>query len=261
VANFRDDAICIRHWDWSETSQTVSLLTRAHGVLRGIAKGAKREKGNFSGGIELLTAGQIIAMVKPHSSLATLTSWDLIETYPILRTSLAAHNAGMYMADLTGHLVHEGDPHEALFDALVGELGRLDRSPAMLSVLRFQWAALCEAGYRPVLDKDAQSGEPIETAQVCRFHAQLGGFVNPTARDDASVWKVRAETRRLLQTIASDSEAEQGQSTKPVDERSDPLSDVSRVDVERAARLLAAYVREILGRELASYHGVFGHIW
>ena len=45
----KDTAICIRRWDFSETSQTVSLLTREHGILRGLAKGAKREKGTFSG--------------------------------------------------------------------------------------------------------------------------------------------------------------------------------------------------------------------
>ena len=39
-----DTAICIRCWDFSETSQTVSLVTREHGVVRGLAKGAKREK-------------------------------------------------------------------------------------------------------------------------------------------------------------------------------------------------------------------------
>ena len=50
-----DQAIVIRRWDFSETSQTVSLFTRDHGIVRGLAKGAKREKGDFSGGLDLLT--------------------------------------------------------------------------------------------------------------------------------------------------------------------------------------------------------------
>ena len=37
-----DYAICIRRWDFSETSQTVSLFTRESGIIRGLAKGAKR---------------------------------------------------------------------------------------------------------------------------------------------------------------------------------------------------------------------------
>ncbi|MHC4100282.1 MAG: DNA repair protein RecO, partial [Planctomycetota bacterium] len=50
-----DNAICIRRWDYSETSLTVSLFLRNHGVVRGMAKGAKRARGSFEGGIDLLT--------------------------------------------------------------------------------------------------------------------------------------------------------------------------------------------------------------
>ena len=50
-----DQAICIRHWDYSETSQTVGLFGRTLGCFRGLAKGARRERGSFSGGLDLLT--------------------------------------------------------------------------------------------------------------------------------------------------------------------------------------------------------------
>ena len=243
MADFRDDAICIRHWDWSETSQTVSLLTREHGVLRGIAKGAKREKGSFSGGIELLTRGDVIAIVKPNTSLATLTSWDLAENFPVLRTSLKAHYAGMYMADLVGHLVHEGDAHPLLFDEMLVQLRRLGRADALDAVLRFQWAALCEAGYRPVLDRDARTNEPLESSDVLCFSPRFGGFVNAHETGDRlQTWRVRAETLDQLRRLA--------------EEAADEV--VSGAAVDRAARLLAAYVREILGRDLPSLRALFG---
>ncbi|MCZ6836092.1 MAG: recombination protein O N-terminal domain-containing protein, partial [Planctomycetota bacterium] len=68
-----DSAVCIRRWDFSETSQTVSLFTHTHGIIRGLAKGAKREKGAFSGGFDVLTQGHLVAIVKPGRDLATLT--------------------------------------------------------------------------------------------------------------------------------------------------------------------------------------------
>lgn len=243
MPNFRDDAICIRHWDWSETSQTVSLLTREHGVLRAVAKGAKREKGSFSGGIELLTRGDVIAIAKPNTSLATLTSWDLVETFPVLRTSLKAHNTGMYMADLVGHFVHEGDAHPALFDEMLVQLRRLGRADALDVVLRFQWVALCETGYRPVLDSDARTNEPLENSDVLFFSPRFGGFVNTReAGDRLQTWRVRAETLDQLRRLATGT--------------ADAV--VSGAAVDRAARLLAAYVREILGRDLPSLRALFG---
>ena len=39
MGTIHDQGVCIRHWDFSETSQTVSLFGRSLGVVRGLAKG------------------------------------------------------------------------------------------------------------------------------------------------------------------------------------------------------------------------------
>ena len=72
MATVTDDAVCIRQWDWSETSQTVSVFAREHGLLRGVAKGSKRENSRFSGGLEVLTRGEVMAIVKPTAEMANL---------------------------------------------------------------------------------------------------------------------------------------------------------------------------------------------
>ena len=108
-----DYAICIRRWDFSETSQTVSLFTRESGIIRGLAKGAKREKGKFSGGFDLLTLGQVVAIVKPGRDLATLTEWDLQDTNRHLRANLRVNKTALYIADLIHHMLTDHDPHQA----------------------------------------------------------------------------------------------------------------------------------------------------
>ncbi|MFN9968750.1 MAG: DNA repair protein RecO, partial [Phycisphaerae bacterium] len=74
MATVMDDAICIRVWDWSETSQTVSLFCRSLGVVRGLAKGSKRQDARFSGGYELFTRGQAGVLITSHDAMATLTA-------------------------------------------------------------------------------------------------------------------------------------------------------------------------------------------
>jgi len=122
MATTLDEGICIRHWDFSETSQTVSLFGRSLGVVRGLAKGARRERGAFDGGIDLLSRGEFGAIIRPGKELATLTEWDLLEVYPRLRTDLAANRAAFYMADLVGRMLAAEDPHPALFDRMVDAL-------------------------------------------------------------------------------------------------------------------------------------------
>lgn len=241
VPTLQDDAICIRHWDWSETSQTVSLLTRTHGMVRGLAKGAKREKGRFCGGIELLTRGQLLFITKPASDLATLTEWDLTELFPGLRQDLRRFYAGMYLADLLQHSIRDHDPHPGAFDAALTCLRALGAQggPVDEPLTRFQWALLLEMGYRPELDRDVRTGAALPEARRFLFAPHQGG-VTATEPDDASpAWPVRAETIGCLRAL------------------NDPASRPDAGTWDRAARLLAAYFREVLGQALPSLDRVF----
>jgi len=239
MASIRDEGVCVRHWDWSETSQTVTLLTREHGIVRGIAKGARREKGAFSGGIELLTRGEIVYV--PKQSMATLTAWDLLEPFPSVRSSLGAYHAGMYMADLIGQLMHEGDPHPSAYDALVAALrGLSGAGESDRALLAFQWAMLDACGYLPEVDKDVRTGRSLPKAATYAFSPSLGGLVADD-RGDGSVWRVRAETVSLLRAIGG----EAGGAPEAT---------------ARANRLLAAYVRTIVGKEPPSMGVLFSSL-
>lgn len=246
MATFKDLAICIRQWDWSETSQTVSLLGRDTGIVRAMAKGSKRADPRFSGGLETLTLGEMMAIMRPAASLATLTAWDLRETFPALRRSLSAFYAGMCMADLVQHTVSEHDPHPVLFDGLVGglrSLGDGERDDRM-AVLRFQWIVLCEIGYRPEVARDVRTGRGLEGAETYGFAPHEGGLtVAPapgTLPDRPPVWLVRAGTVAVLRELAGAGDA----------------AAIGRTSagpwLDRANRLLGAYLREVLGRDVVS---------
>jgi len=241
-----DDAVCIRRWDFSETSQTVSLFTRAHGVIRGLAKGAKREKGAFSGGFDVLTRGNLVAIVKPGRDLATLTAWDLQDTMRHLRSNLAANRTAMFMADLVHHMVTDHDPHQRLYDALIEALTAL-RDPARIdaALLVFQWRLLQEAGYEPVLDRDVQTGRPLPRGGggTLAFSPAAGGVVIDSGAGDR--WRVRAETIKLLRDVAT---AGPG---------NDALAASDPGTIDRANRLLASYLRELIGDEPAAFRWRF----
>jgi DNA repair protein RecO (recombination protein O) len=225
-----DNAICIRRWDYSETSLTVSLFLRNHGVVRGMAKGAKRARGGFEGGIDLLTLGQVAAIIKPARDLATVTQWRVLDTFRALREHLGANRAGFYMADLIHHMLTEHDPHPQLFDALqsalsgLGDVGRIEQT-----LLRFEWTVLLETGFRPQFDRDA-------------FSPTAGGIVADTGGPDR--WRVRRETIDLLRAVAA----------------GEPTDGADATRHGRAARLLAVYIRELLGVEPKSMRWAFPNL-
>lgn len=246
-----DQGICLRHWDWSETSQTVSILTREHGVVRGLAKGAKREKSPFSGGIEIATRGEV-AFIPRSGGLSTLTAWDLQELFPGVRASTPKFFAAMYMLDLAHQFVQEGDPHPAVFEALTQGLRSLGEAPASPSraVVGVQWTCLVEAGVGLVLDRSVATGESLEPAGSYGLSTALGGLVvDPGAFPPASVVRVRAETVGVLRTLSA------GPNTP---ETGDDPSPPTEATVERASRLLSVYIHHVLGRSLASAEALFG---
>lgn len=239
-----DQALVIRHWDYSETSQTVSLFCREHGVVRGLAKGSRREKSRFSGGMEVLTRGEMVAIVKSGAELANVTEWDLQEVFWAARRDLGAHLAGLYVVDLIHHTMLSDDPHPKLWDQTVETLRLLGNNDQRAGlVLRFQWGLLVEIGYKPNLELGAEE----EHGGVFRFNARAGGLVSEgTRRSGTSAggedWRVRADTIRLLRDVESG-----GGSSKAA-----PQS------IDRASRLLSEYLRVLLDRDLSTREALFG---
>jgi DNA repair protein RecO (recombination protein O) len=258
VPPLRDQAIVLRQWEFSETSQTVSLLTRDHGVLRGLAKGCRRDRSTFSGGFEALTRGEIGASVRPNSELATLTDWDLQEVFWSARRGLAAHLAGLYIIDLLHHALRPLDAHPGLFDRAVAALRGMELQQAIPStVLRFQWALGDETGFQPRLTASETGDEdapiPAKGGKAKLFSPAHGGVVgeaglDPARREEESrrgdVWKVRPETLALLMAL----------------KRGDPPATAERAVVVRASRLLGAYWQVVLERELPTHEAYFAHL-
>lgn len=227
-----DEAVCIRHWDYSETSQTVGLYSRGAGLMRAIAKGARRPRGAFGGGIDLLTRGEFGAITSSGSELASMVDWTLVETFPHLRVSIESNRVAYYAADMIGRMSVLHDPHPDLYDALVQLLR--DAASGAPAILRFQWVLLSESGWQPRLDAH---GAPADG--VVAFDPRSGGTV-PGSPDGS--WKVRVSTIDAIRAFIEGQQLPAG-ATAPMD---------------RANRLLAAYLRDMLGTEPDTMRLLFG---
>jgi len=231
MARVIDEAVCIRHLDWSQTSQIVVLLTEHHGKLRGLAKGSKRLSPSsvqkFSGGIELLTAGQVVASVRPSQELATITEWDLHDDCLHLRQDLRRQRVALYAADILHALLLDGDPHAGSYAALRRLLEALRDRDADAELARFQWDVLVDVGYRPQLDRDVHGDGELPAAAAYTFDPRAGGL---TRQRPIGAWRVRRATVELMRRRAWD--------------------DADADTLLRANRLMCSYVRALIDREL-----------
>jgi DNA repair protein RecO (recombination protein O) len=233
-----DVAIVLRRWEYSETSQTVVALSREHGLVRGLAKGALRSTGTFSGGFEPMTRGHLGWIVKSGRELAVLTEWMLEDVYWPARRDAASNRAAIYAIDLVARLLSDEDPHPDVFDALDCVLSALGSVSAVSApLLQFQWRVLDAVGWRPVVDRDAVTLEPLpDEVEVFGFRPHAGGVVSHAQDGD---WKVRRETVVELSRVAC------GESVNNAEASS------------RASSLLAAYARELLGEQTEAMRQAF----
>ncbi|MFK7882729.1 MAG: DNA repair protein RecO [Phycisphaerales bacterium] len=248
-----DEGICVRHWDWSETSQTVAVMTREHGLVRCLAKGSKREKAPFSGGVELLMRAELGMIIKPSADLATLTSWDLIEPMPSARAAFARYAACMYIADLIPRAVHDHDPHPVLFEALANTLAAIggvescDIHAVHAWLSWFQWQVLAETGSKPEVLIDVRTGEDLKATQPVGFAWELGGL---TAMDrhgqDKGVARISPTTVGILRRLDA------GEAASELTEDADANT--------RAGCVLAARLRDLFTFEPPTLSWVYPQI-
>ena len=248
----RDDAVCLRVTPFSETSQVVTLLTRDHGRVRLLAKGATRRtkagKGKFDGGLDLLDRGDALFAHALEKDLSLLTEWKLTDGHRPLRRDLRACWLGLYAAELLDKLLEEHDPHPRLFDGLIRLLARLADAEVREAVfLAFQLNLLRQSGVLPDFARCAdrtpiarilERGEtvvfdPNESRLICGDAADRvrRGVPVPPASLGAIVSLLRlARAGGGLPTLA-------------------------RADVDPANRMLAAHVQSVIeGRlRLARY--------
>jgi DNA repair protein RecO (recombination protein O) len=178
----KDQAICLRTVDYSETSQVVTLLCRQSGKMGAIAKGSRRAKSAFEGPLEVFSFGEVVFAPHAGGKLATLTEFGQQPRFRALRTNLYALNCGLLAAELIDAFTHEADAHPELFDVFVQFLADVQeargRCEALALLVLFELALLREAGILPVLKNCANCRRPFDRRwRQVYFSASANGLL------------------------------------------------------------------------------------
>jgi len=152
-----DEAVVIGLMDYRETDRIVSLYSREHGKISGIARGARKSIKRFGGALELFARLSINFM--PGETLVTIRDVDLRTIYPQIRATLAGIAHAGYAAELVAALAPERYCNHRVFRLLTAYLEHLDLAPAVPSDRHFfEMNLLNILGYRPPLESCAGCG-------------------------------------------------------------------------------------------------------
>lgn len=203
-------------WPYKETSLIVEVLSRRHGRLGILARGARRPRSALRG---LLLAFQPLRLSWSGSSeLGTLTSAEWSGGEAAL--SGIGLMCGFYLNELLLRLLPREDPHEALFDTYAEALAMLAAGEPQAPVLRgFERRLLAELGYAPLLDREAAGGTAIEPDKRYAYQPDRGpvetrggngdmvvrgSTLLDIARDDYRAPETREEALRLMRALIAE---------------------------------------------------------
>lgn len=186
AARISEPAIVLHAYDYSESSQVLSLLCRQTGRLRLLAKGTRRSTRTcFSPGIDLLELGHAVARpAREHGQLGVLIEWSQQDAFLHIRRSRLRLLSGLYAAELSERMTEEADPHPELFDDLAGLLRTLERGvdepghePPEVALTRFIARLLRHVGYAPQWTRCVACGKPYPSGARTYFSSTAGGVL------------------------------------------------------------------------------------
>ena len=176
-------AIVLRRRDFRESSRLVTCLTRDHGKITGLAKGAHRKDSPLLGRIDFLNELDA-TFSADHGGLRILVRAKLLRERRGLRAPPRFLAAG-HLAWLADVATAEGRSDPEVFDLLAGGLNLLERCPLATIpqvVLGLELRHLQALGALPDLDRCCVCGRafgptafvhPETHGLACREHAGL----------------------------------------------------------------------------------------
>jgi DNA repair protein RecO (recombination protein O) len=129
-------AIVIRLTRLTETSLIVHWFTDSLGLVKTVAKGARRAKSPFAGQIDLFFGGEVSFTRARQGELHTLREAAIRQWREGLRKNYTATLLAAYFCQLLESAVEPEHPEPELYDLLKRALDHVDASPPSLRALR-----------------------------------------------------------------------------------------------------------------------------
>ncbi len=145
------EGIVLRSYNLAEADKIVVCLTRTAGVVRTVARGARRLKSRFGAGLEPFTIIALTYYEKEGRELVSLRQAEIIRSFFDLAGSAENVAALAYMSELVMEFAPPHEPNEKLFRMVRAVVEALANTPGDLSALvrYFEVWTLKLAGFLP----------------------------------------------------------------------------------------------------------------
>jgi DNA repair protein RecO (recombination protein O) len=178
MALVRSEGVVLKTHALGDTSRIVVVYTRDHGLVRLVAKGARKSPSRFGIALEPLSRSRFHFYFRNDRDLHLLSQADTLVATGVGMVDLTRLAHAQAALELIDRLVWGEEPHAELYDLLAQALDALTEAPesALAAVtIAFELQLAAMLGYRPRLDACAGCGAPLSQERL--FSATRGGLM------------------------------------------------------------------------------------
>lgn len=182
--SYSTEGVVVRQRDIGEADRLLWIITPDHGIIRAVARSARKPGSRLGGHIDLLR--HVALSMRTGRSLDQVSQAETVSGFISLRQDLVRATTGSYVAELAERFSVEGGANRHLFELLVSALGYLQTTTRAEWLPRwFELRLLSISGFMPELYACVDcGGELVQEDHV--FSSERGGLVCPGCRAGGS---------------------------------------------------------------------------
>jgi DNA repair protein RecO (recombination protein O) len=233
------EGLVLKSYGLAEADKIVVFLTQEHGLVRGVAKGAKRMKSKFGGSLEPFSIVRLTYFQKEERELVSIQQSEIIKSFFEQAVNPNTFQKFAYLVELLNDFAPPSDPNERLYRMAKVCLETSDEHPEKISqmILYFELWLLKLGGYLPSWERCDICKRELNRQEAANLQINFH-LACRNCRKTRGEWTITAEQREIFLVAQRVSPIKFLELTKDTIENVNDLSNI-----------LKRIISNVLGRE------------
>ena len=192
------DAIVLRTYNLAEADRIAVCLTRSAGLVRAVARGARRMKSRFGAALEPFTVIRLAFYERENRELVSISNAEILKSHFDLAAQLEASEVLAYMGELVSEFAPPHEANEKLFRMVAACVEALETSPGSTRLISryFEVWLLRLAGLFPDVRSCAECGARLSENDPACLDVEVNPHCQKCSRGPAT--RLLPETQRTI---------------------------------------------------------------
>ena len=205
--NFTTDAINLKSYPLNDNDSIVVMFSKTKGLMRAVAKGAKRPKSKLGARIQMFIANRLLLL--EGKNLDTITEAQSLNTFSKIRNDFDKLSYSMYIAEVVNNFCsnqyNQDENSEEIYNLIFSAYEKMAAAKAkkdvLLIILKFQIKMMNLLGWGIDFSSCSVCQKPIE--EDAYFSYQIGSFLcQKCSRTYTDCYKIHNKIRAFLKTLS-----------------------------------------------------------